>query len=246
MKLDSAFDCLAMGTADSEVIAEECARKYGIGADEVLQEKERRIEALDNLKVVLEALSDTQQKTLLLVGAGYSLTEIASEINLTVEAVRKAKDSIPERLAKESDPARISFLESEINRLGKNSRGRHSQMYADYCSEYKRMTRLRDSLGVLKEILTPPQSTLEADGKLSMPAYTFERVMQIGEGMREAIEDGRKVMKTIVKCRLPEYVDACFGDTCTCCTLCATCSRQKDVTGRRGYDKYGLEKCDDI
>ena len=58
--------------------------------------------------------------------------------------------------------------------------------------------------------------------------------------MREAIEDGRKVMKTIVKCRLPEYVDACFGDTLTCCTLCATCSRKKDVTGRR--DIFGVRE----
>ena len=95
-------------------------------------------------------------------------------------------------------------------------------------------------------LLTPPQSKKEAEGKLSMPAYTFERCMQIGEGMREGIERGRKVMKTIVKCHVPEYFKDTFGDKYTCCTLCATCKRKKDVVGRAGYDKYGLEKTTEV
>ena len=48
--------------------------------------------------------------------------------------------------------------------------------------------------------LTPPSSEKEADGGISMPAYSFERAMAVGEGMREGIDQGRKVMKTIVKC----------------------------------------------
>lgn len=243
MKLDSVIDSLAIETADSEVIAEECARKYGIGADEVLEEKERRIEVLDCLKVILSFLSKTQRDVLLLVGAGYSLTDISAQLGITTEAVRFSRNSIPNKITKEvNDKERVGFLEAEIARLSKNSRGRHSQLYADFVAELERRKKLKESLPKIKILMTPPQSTLEADGKLSMPAYTFERVMQIGEGMREGIQDGRKVMKTIVKCRLPEYVNEAFGDKCTCCTLCATCTRKKDVIGRAGFDKYGLEK----
>ena len=242
MKLDTAIDYLSIENADSELIAEDCARKYGLGADEVHEEKERRIEVLDNLKVILGALSEMQQKVLLMVGAGYSLTDISAELGVAVSAVHKAKNSISKRLEKEADKKRIDFLRSEIDRLSKNSRGRHSQLYADFSKELKEREALRESLSKIAELMVPPQSTLEADGKLSQPAYTFERVMQIGEGMREGIEDGRKVMKTIVRCRLPEYVNEAFGDEWTCCTLCATCSRKKDVAGRAGFDKYGLEK----
>lgn len=246
MRLDTVIDYLSIGDNDSELIAEECARKYGIGADEVLEEKQRRIDVLDNLKVVLEWLTDTQRKVLLLFGAGYNARRIADELRITPEAARLARHSIAEKLQRESDEGRIQFLRSETARLFKTSRGRHSKLYHDFTAELVAREQLRESLKALFTLLTPPQSTKEMDGKLSMPAYTFERCMQIGEGMREGIQDGRKVMKTIVRCHVPEYFKDTFGDKYTCCTLCATCSRKKDVWGRAGYDRYGLEKPVDV
>lgn len=242
MKLDPIIDYLSFGDNDSEWIAEECARKYGIGADEVLDEKQRRIDVLDNLKVILDFLTDTQREVLLFTGAGYTLTEIADELQITVPSVKEAKAGISKKLQKESDEERIQKVAAEVVRLAKTSRGRHSQLYGELCDELDRRFALREALKKLFVLLTPPQSKKEMDGKTSMPAYTFERVMQIGEGMREGIQDGKKVMKTIVRCRMPEYMIDTFGDRFTCCTLCATCTRKKDVSGRAGYDKYGLEK----
>ena len=242
MKLDSVIDYLSIGDNDSELIAEECARKYGIGADEVLAEKQRRIEVMEHLQVILEWLTETQKQVLLLCGAGYNGEEIAQELSMTRMGVSKVRRSIAVTLQKESNEDRVQFLRAETERLSKTSRGRHSQLYKDYLSELAGKEQLRKSLKELFVLLTPPESRKEADGKLSMPAYTFERCMQIGEGMREGIENGRKVMKTIVKCRLPEYMKNTFGDKYTCCTLCATCSRKKDVYGRAGKDKYGLER----
>ena len=242
MRLDTVIDYLSIGDNDSESIAEECARKYGIGADEVLEEKQRRIDVLDNLRVVLEWLTDTQQKVLLLTGAGYNQTEIASELGIAERTVKEYKRQVVAKLQKESDEGRIQFLRSETARLFKTSRGRHSKLYHDFTAELVAREQLRESLKALFTLLTPPESKKEADGKLSMPAYTFERCMQIGEGMREGIQDGRKVMKTVVRCHVPEYLKDTFDDKYTCCTLCATCSRKKDVWGRAGYDRYGLEK----
>ncbi len=242
MKLDSVIDYLSIGDTDSELIAEECARKYGIGADEVLEEKQRRVEVLEHLKVIMGWLTETQKSILLLTGAGYNQMEIAEELNTSERMVRFNKKSIQSKLEKEISKDRINFLKSEIERLSQTSRGRHSQLYKDFMIELVERLQLERSMKMLFVLLTPPESTKEADGKLSMPAYTFERVMRIGEGMRQGIENGKKVMKTIVKCRLPEYMIDTFGDRFTCCTLCATCSRKKDVQGRAGYDKYGLEK----
>ncbi len=241
MRLSSVIDYLSIGDNDSELIAEECARKYGIGADEVLAEKQRRVEVLEHLKVILGWLSETQQKVLLLTGAGYNITEIADELHLDESTVREHRKQLSVRLNKESSEERIEFLATEVVRLAGTSRGRHSKTYADLCEELDRRYELRESLKSLFVLLTPPESRKEADSKLSMPAYTFERVMQIGEGMRQGIQDGKKVMKTIVKCRLPEYLQETFKDKRTCCTLCATCKRKRDVRGRAGYDKYGLE-----
>ncbi len=242
MKLSDVIDYLSIGDTDSELIAEDCARKYGIGADEVLAEKQRRIEVIEHLNVITEWLTETQTAVLFMTGAGYRQSEIGEKLGLTERAVRYHRREICSKLQKESDEDRIQFLRQETDRLSKTSRGRHSKLYHDYIAELLGREQLRKSLKELFVLLTPPQSTKEADSKLSMPAYTFERCMQIGEGMREGIERGRKVMKTIVRCHVPEYFKDTFGDKYTCCTLCATCSRKKDVVGRAGYDKYGLEK----
>ena len=240
--LDKVIDYLSIGDNDSELIAEECARKYGLSADQVLDEKQRRIEVMENLQVVLKWLTETQKQVLLLTGAGYKLREIGEELHITADAAHKSRNSICDKLRKESDEGRIKFLADEVVRLAGTSRGRHSTVYDDLCEELDARFELRQALKVLFVILTPPESMKEMTGRVSMPAYTFERCMQIGEGMREGLQDGRKVMKTIVRCRVPEYFKDTFGDKYTCCTLCATCKRKKDVWGRAGYDKYGLEK----
>ena len=242
MKLDKVIDWLSVGETDSEVVAEDCARLYGIGADEVLEEKERRITVMERLKIITEVLCEAQREVLLLYGAGYSQEEIARTRGVAPKTVLVTLRSIPQRLANIADEECIDSLRCEIDRLSRTGRGRNSKKLSDLKAELEKREAVRKALSELPQLLTAPQSTLEMNGKVSMPAYTFERVMQIGEGMREGIQNGRKVMKTIVKCRLPEYVSDAFHDSYTCCTLCATCSRKKDVKGRRGYGKYGLEK----
>ena len=78
-------------------------------------------------------------------------------------------------------------------------------------------------------------------GHVNLPAYTFERLMEVNEGMKEGVLNGYKVMKTVTKCRIPEYMRESFKDNYVCCTLCATCKRKKDVYGRKGHGQYGLD-----
>lgn len=91
---------------------------------------------------------------------------------------------------------------------------------------------LAEHMRLLYEILQPPESKKEMTGKVSLPAYSFERAMEVNMGMREGIEAGYKVMKTVSECHLPEYMNECFGDGDTCCMLCATCRRKKENKGR--------------
>ena len=89
-------------------------------------------------------------------------------------------------------------------------------------------------------MLTPPESTKEMNGSVSLPAYTFERSMEVGVGMREGIEEGYHVMKTVTECHMPEYLKEQFKDTNTCCMLCASCRRCKDMVGRKNGKGTGI------
>lgn len=240
--LDNAIEMLGDSYLDIEAISETTGRIYGLSADEVLAERERRAEVLEELDVVLEALSPMQREVLLRIGAGESVSQIAENMNVTASAVTQARNSISTTLYNIVDEDRIIFLTSEVARLSKTSRGRHSALYADLSIELNQKNALRNAMKNLFVLLTPPQSEKEIGSGESMPAYSFERAMTVGEGMREGVECGKKVMKTIVRCHVPEYFKATFHDGSTCCTLCATCSRKKDVMGRKDHGLYGLEK----
>lgn len=240
--LDTAVEILGSSYLDTGYIAETVGRVYGLSADDVLAERERRQEILDGLQVLLDNLSDTQRLVLIKTGAGVSVIQIADEMGITPAAVTLARKSISTTLYNVADEDRIQFLKEETERLSRTSRGRHSKLYTDFVDELRNRVAVREAMKCLFVLLTPPQSTKEIGSGISMPAYSFERAMEVGEGMREGIDNGHKVMKTIVRCHVPEYLNNAFYDELTCCTLCATCSRKKDVEGRRGHDVYGLEK----
>lgn len=224
-----------------EEIAETTSRKYGCSACDVLVERESKVEAMEHLQVILDVLSDKQRMVLLTRGAGYT-QEVACEIvGVDQPAYSRCLASIPSRLEEVADEERIQFLADEIMRLSQTSRGRHSTLYTDLCEELDKRYSVRQSLKQLLVLLTPPESNKEMSGTVSLPAYTFERLMKVNMGMRKGIEDGRYVMKTQTKCLLPEYFSDVFGDEWTCCTLCAQCARKKDIYGRKGYGKYGYE-----
>lgn len=239
--IDSSLDFLSEGYTDIGHIAEETSRLYGLSAVDVLEERERRQEILSNLNIVLKHLSDSQKRILLLIGSGVRKADIAYELGIKPSSVADIYDSISQKLDKEVDEERICFLKEEIERLSKTSRGRHSKLYEDLSDEYKEKLELREALKSLAVLLTPPESQKEMDGRVSLPAYPFERAMDVNCGMREGIDSGKKVMKTVSKCFIPEYMDDTFHER-VCCTLCATCKRKKDVPGRKDHGIYGGEK----
>lgn len=242
MKLNDVIDFFDGGYTDPETIADEVTRKYGMSPGEIIEEKERRVNIIRDLEIISSVLTENQRHILALTGAGFTVRQMEEMLGVSFAHISEYRKNIAKKLQKESDEERIQYLAGEVLRLASTSKGRHSKLYKDLCVELDRRFGVREALKRLFVSLTPPSSEKEADGGISMPAYSFERAMAVGEGMREGIDQGRKVMKTIVKCRLPEYMAETFGDKCTCCTLCPTCKRKSDVEGRRGYGRRGLEK----
>ena len=259
MKLDSVVDIMSMyDDSEPSVVAERTIRKYGISACEALAEAERRQEIVENLRVIMEALTENQRKVLLMTGAGYIQEEIGKEIGMKQPSVKEARDSIPKTLEKAADEERIQFLRKKIERLSATSRGRHSELYADLKEELAYKERIREALKKLIVLLEPPVSMREMDGSAFEGAYPFEIATAVGTGIRQAIDEGRKVMKPTSKCVMPEYLHDAFCDSNgvfhgsltykpsyvspICCTLCAKCKRKKDVDGRDGHGDYGIER----
>jgi hypothetical protein len=258
MKLDSVVDIMSMyDDSEPSVVAERTIRKYGISACEALAEAERRKEIVENLRVIMEALTENQRKVLLMTGAGYTQEEIGRDIELTQPRVLCIKDSIPKTLEKAADEDRIQFLRENVARLSKTSGRRHSKLYADLKEELAYKEKVREALKKLIVLLEPPVSMREMDGSAFEGAYPFEIATAVGTGIRQAIDEGRKVMKPTSKCVMPEYLHDAFCDSNgvfhgsithkpsyvspICCTLCAKCKRKKDVDGRDGYGDYGIE-----
>lgn len=259
MRLDSVVDIMSMyDDSEPSVVAESTIRKYGISACEALAEAERREEIVENLRVVMEALTENQRKVLLMTGAGYTLEETEEETGIAFQNVKRCRDSIPKTFEKAADEERIQFLREKVARLSKTSGRRHSKLYADLKEELARREKIREALKKLIVLLEPPVSMREMDGSAFEGAYPFEIASAVGTGIREAIDEGRKVMKPTSKCVMPEYLHDAFCDSDgvfrgnlsykssyvspVCCTLCAKCKRKKDVDGRDGYGDYGIEK----
>ena len=242
MRLDDTIDIFDRNYTNEEQITSDIVWVYGKSPGEVIEEKERRLTIIRDLEIISSVLSEQQKRILALTGAGFNTSQIEEIANVSSKNMKRDRRSIVKKLENEADEERIQYVAGEVVRLAATSKGRHSKLYKDLCDELDRRLAVREAMKRLFVNLTPPSSKLEADGGMSMPAYTFERAMAVGEGMREGIEEGKKVMKTIVKCRVPEYLKETFGDDCTCCTWCATCKRKKDVTGRRGFGWQGLEK----
>lgn len=259
MKLDSVVDIMSMyDDSEPSVVAERTIRKYGISACEALAEAERRQEIVENLRVVMEALTENQRKVLLMTGAGYTQEEIGREVDYERSNIHYIQDSIPKTLEKAADEDRIQFLREKIEQLSATSRGRHSKLYADLKEELAYREKIREALKKLIVLLEPPVSMREMDGSAFEGAYPFEIATAVGTGIREAIDEGRKVMKPTSKCVMPEYLHDAFCDnngvfhgsltykpsyvSPICCTLCAKCKRKKDVDGRDKHGDYGIEK----
>ena len=259
MKLDSVVDIMSMyDDSEPSVVAERTIRKYGISACEALAEAERRKEIVENLRVVMEALTENQRKVLLMTGAGYTQEEIGKETKEDQYKVSRIKDSISKTLEKAADEDRIQFLREKVEQLSATSRGRHSKLYADLKEELAYKEKVREALKKLIVLLEPPVSMREMDGSAFEGAYPFEIATAVGTGIRQAIDEGRKVMKPTSKCVMPEYLHDAFCDSNgvfhgsltykpsyvspICCTLCAKCRRKKDIDGRDKHGDYGIEK----
>lgn len=262
MKLDSVVDIMSMyDDSEPSVVAERTIRKYGISACEALAEAERREEIVENLRIIMAELTENQRTVLLMTGAGYTQEEIGKEIRSDQQHVSKIKDSIPKTLEKAADEDRIQFLREKVARLAKTSGRRHSKLYADLKEELAHREKIRGALKKLIVLLEPPASMREMDGSAFEGAYPFEIATAVGTGIRQAIDEGRKVMKPTSKCVMPEYLHDAFCDSNgvfhgsltykpsyvspICCTLCAKCKRKKDVDGRDGYGDYGIERVEE-
>lgn len=244
MSLANAVDLLGEGWLDSNKIAFDVSRKYGLSPDTILEETERRKRVLDSLQVVLGCLSDTQQKILLMVGAGDTLESMASELGMSPQACASARNSICKRLENVADEERIEYVAAKVMELAETSRGRHSALYESLCDELDQRFAVREALKVLFVDLLPIEGRKEADKGINYALYPFERAQNAQFGSEVKVEQGYKVLKPVTKCLIPEYMKATMGDDSkyVCCTLCATCKRKRDVYGRKGHGTYGLEK----
>ena len=242
MKLDDVLDIFDGGYQDPDVVADEVTRKYGLSPAEIIAEKERRANIVSDLEIISRELTENQRHILAMTGAGFTVRQMEEELGLALGTISEQRQGISKKLEKVADEERIQFVAGEVMRLVRTSKGRHSKLYEELCEELDRRVAVRNALKRLFVTLTPPESTKEIGGGTSMSSYPFEGAMQVNKGIREGIEEGRKVMKTVVKCEMPEYMQQVFGDDCTCCTWCATCTRKKDISGRNGYGRYGLEK----
>lgn len=239
--LDKAIELMGNEYLTHSQIVDDVTRKYGLSPEMVLTEQERRKETLDNLQIIMDALTDTQRKVLALTGQGYTVRDMEEELGISNEACVQSRNAIQKRLLKIADEKRIEGLESEISKLkSKGKRADSSKKFRKLLDEYEQRISVREALKKLLVLLTPPESTKEMNGSVNLPAYTFERKMEVGVGMREGIEDGYHVMKTITECHMPEYMQEQFGDKCTCCMLCTTCRRSKDVVGRKNGKGTGI------
>lgn len=242
MGLINAVDIFDEPYTNEMVVASDITRKYGMSPDMIIEEQERRISIIHDLEIISSVLSEQQKRILTLTGAGFNTSQIEEIANVSSKHMKEYRRGIVKKLENEADEERIQYVAVEVVRLAGTTRGRHSKLYIELCAELDRRFAVREALKRLFVNLSPPSVQKEVDGGMSMPAFSFERAMAVGMGMREGIDQGRKVMKTIVKCRMPEYMAETFGDKCTCCTLCPTCKRKSDVEGQRGYGRRGLYK----
>ena len=173
-KIDSSLDFMSEGYTDIDQIAEKTCRLYGMSAVDVLEERERRQDILKYLEVVLKHLTDTQKDVLLLIGYGVKRADIADELGLPKQNVYDTYKSISKRLDEAVSEDRICFLQKEVERLSKTSRGRHSKLYKDLRDELDERYELREALKELFVLLTPPESRKEMDGRVNLPAYPFK------------------------------------------------------------------------
>ena len=51
----------------------------------------------------------------------------------------------------------------------------------------------------------------------------IKKRMKVPIGYKEGVENGRRVLKTVVECRLKDYLKESFGDEKTVCPLCKKC-----------------------
>lgn len=235
--LDKAIEMMSEGYMTNSQIVEDVTRKYGLSPAEVITEKERRKEILDNLQIIMDNLTETQRKILALTGQGLTVREMEEELGIRYYHISEYRKSISKRLFKIANEDRINELEKQISAIPATKKSAKRQKLLD---EYEKRISVRESLKKLFVLLMPPESTKEMKGSVNLPAYSFEREMLVGTGMRKAIHEGYHIMKTVTECHMPEYMADCFGDGCTCCMLCATCRRQKDVAGRSASKTGGL------
>ena len=235
--LDKAIEMMSEGYMTNSQIVDDVTRKYGLSPAEVITEKERRKEILDNLQIIMDNLTETQRKILALTGQGLTVREMEEEMGISHQACVNIRQSISKRLFKIADEDRINKLEKQISAIPATKKSAKRQKLLD---EYEKRISVRESLKKLFVLLTPPESTKEMKGSVNLPAYSFEREMLVGTGMRKGIADGYHIMKTVTECHMPEYMSDCFGDERTCCMLCATCRRQKEMPGRSPSKAGGL------
>lgn len=229
------------GYEDLDKLADSLARKYGLSALDVLAERDKHIEVIKDIKTITDALNPKMSTVLLLTGAGDTQRQIGEKLGLTHQQVSNVLKGARTALQNIADEDRIQFLANKVVEMAKTSRGRHSALYNDLCNELDKRFSVRQALKRLFVNLRPPASQKEMESHISMPAYPYERAKDVSIGMRNGVLNGYHVMRTVSKCKIPEYLSD-TNSSSVCCNICSVCKRKKDVCGRAGYDKWGYEK----
>ena len=234
MRLSDAIEYMDSGyTADETV--EELVRKYGVSPLDVLEDMERRKETLENLQVIIDVLSDRQRAILLMTAKGMTIMEMAEQEGITFQGADKLRKGIPKALEKVADEKKIDELNEKLKAYYSKKITPTRQRKIDEClAELDHRMKVREALKNLFSMLTPLSSTKEMNGRVSTPIYPYEWEMLVGKGMEYKKCGADHVYQWVTKtaCMMPEYMKQCFGKGDTCCMICATCRRSKDVSGR--------------
>ncbi|MBR1580051.1 MAG: hypothetical protein IJ668_06095 [Selenomonadaceae bacterium] len=201
--------------------ARRCDVDYGSDPLNILIEHERQRALEECVSSLLEVLKPLQKLILLRTWQGYGIKDIASEVNRAPATIAGCKKSIRIRLLQEADDQRIEELGAALEVEG--NKRRRGKRYKEMRREYERRCSVRNALCKLKDVLKNECWSPRREYKKENADFLFERLMKVPIGYKEGVENGRRVLKTVVECRLKDYFKESFGDEKTVCPLCKKC-----------------------
>jgi hypothetical protein len=180
----------------------------------VLVEQERRRECIDGIASILPQLSPRQRRVLLMLSDGWSMVSIGKTMKLDDKTIASIRDSI-----------------------GYSIKGNYESLREHLAP---RRSELTVAVPQVKLCWLMDASEESANMELPMPSKKLveklrdnhrtiaERAKRLSCGSW-SLKNNRVVWASRIRCEVPEYFQASFGDSETKCTMCSpqNCTRRK-------------------